>query len=91
MKRARDVRDQVIGLMEKVEIELESNSTDYDAIKKALTSGFFYHTANLQRDKTYKVSNNHLQGSVMIHPGSTLAKVEPPPPWVIYHELVLTK
>jgi len=39
MKRARDVRDQLAGLLERVEIELTSNESDLDAIKKSITSG----------------------------------------------------
>jgi pre-mRNA-splicing factor ATP-dependent RNA helicase DHX16 len=34
MKRARDVRDQLEGLMERVEIELTSNLHDSVAIRK---------------------------------------------------------
>ena len=45
MKRARDIRDQLQGLMERVEIEICSNASDLDAIKKAITSGFFHHSA----------------------------------------------
>ncbi|XP_059590212.1 pre-mRNA-splicing factor ATP-dependent RNA helicase DEAH1 isoform X3 [Vitis vinifera] len=41
MKRARDVRDQLEGLLERVEIELASNPNDLDAIKKSITAGFF--------------------------------------------------
>jgi pre-mRNA-splicing factor ATP-dependent RNA helicase DHX16 len=41
MKRARDVRDQLEGLLERVEIELSSNPNDLDAIKKSITSGKF--------------------------------------------------
>ena len=39
MKRARDIRDQLEGLLERVEIESTSNPNDLDAIKKAITSG----------------------------------------------------
>jgi hypothetical protein len=39
MKRARDIRDQLEGLLERVEIEVCSNAGDLDAIKKAITSG----------------------------------------------------
>ena len=35
MKRARDVRDQLVGLMERVELEMETAPEDHDAIKKA--------------------------------------------------------
>ncbi len=34
MKRARDVRDQLEGLMERVEIDLKSNISDTTAICK---------------------------------------------------------
>jgi hypothetical protein len=49
MKRARDVRDQLVGLLERVEIELTSAMDDTEKVRKAITSGFFYHTANLQK------------------------------------------
>lgn len=39
MKRARDIRDQLDGLLERVEIELTSNPNELEAIKKAITSG----------------------------------------------------
>lgn len=39
MKRARDIRDQLEGLLERVEIEAASNPDDHEAIKKAITSG----------------------------------------------------
>lgn len=39
MKRARDIRDQLEGLLERVEIEISSNFNDFDSIKKAITSG----------------------------------------------------
>lgn len=38
MKRARDVREQLLGLLERVEIELVSDTTP-DPLKKAITSG----------------------------------------------------
>ena len=37
MKRARDVRDQLEGLMERVEIELTSNPHDNIAIRKVVS------------------------------------------------------
>jgi len=54
MKRARDVRDQLEGLMERVEIELTSNPHDNIAIRKAVTAGYFYHTARLSKGGVYK-------------------------------------
>lgn len=86
MKRARDIRDQLEGLLERVEIELCSNASDLDAIKKAITSGFFHHSARLQKNGSYRTVKN--PQTVFIHPSSGLAQVLPRA--VIYHELVLT-
>ncbi|XP_058771481.1 pre-mRNA-splicing factor ATP-dependent RNA helicase DEAH1-like isoform X2 [Vicia villosa] len=86
MKRARDIRDQLAGLLERVEIELTTNTSDLDAIKKSITSGFFPHSAKLQKNGSYRTVK-HAQ-TVHIHPSSGLAQVLPR--WAVYHELVLT-
>ncbi|XP_027123535.1 pre-mRNA-splicing factor ATP-dependent RNA helicase DEAH1 [Coffea arabica] len=86
MKRARDIRDQLEGLLERVEIEVTSNVNDLETIKKAITSGFFPHSARLQKNGSYRTVK-HPQ-TVHIHPSSGLAQVLPR--WVVYHELVLT-
>ncbi|CAK8536890.1 unnamed protein product [Lathyrus sativus] len=86
MKRARDIRDQLAGLLEKVEIELTSNSNDLDAIKKSIASGFFPHTARLQKHGSYRLVKG--QQTVHIHPSSGLVEILPK--LVLYHELALT-
>jgi pre-mRNA-splicing factor ATP-dependent RNA helicase DHX16 len=86
MKHARDIRDQLAGLLERVEIEITSNSNDLDAIKKCILSGFFPHVAKLQKNGTYG-RVKPLQ-TVHIHPSSGLAEVVPR--LVLYHELVFT-
>ncbi|RUS74189.1 hypothetical protein EGW08_018057 [Elysia chlorotica] len=86
MKRARDVRDQLEGLLERVEIELTSNPTDTIAIRKAITAGYFYHTVRLSKGGQYKTVKS--QQTVMVHPNSCL--FEEHPRWIVYHELVFT-
>eukprot|EP00271_Cylindrocystis_brebissonii_P023434 TRINITY_DN9716_c0_g2_i1.p1 TRINITY_DN9716_c0_g2~~TRINITY_DN9716_c0_g2_i1.p1 ORF type:complete len:1086 (-),score=351.57 TRINITY_DN9716_c0_g2_i1:963-4220(-) len=86
MRRARDVRDQLLGLLERVEIEPSSASQEEEKIKKAVTAGFFYHTARLQKSGAYRTVKN--PQTVHIHPSSGLAKELPR--WVVYHELVFT-
>ncbi|KAG0587933.1 hypothetical protein M758_2G172300 [Ceratodon purpureus] len=86
MKRARDIRDQLEGLLERVEIESSSNPNELDNIRKAITSGFFYHTAKLQKNGSYRTVKN--PQTVSIHPSSGLSQVLPR--WVVYHELVMT-
>jgi len=86
MKRARDIRDQLEALLERVEIEIVSNPGDSVAMRKAVTAGYFYHTARLSKTGNYKTVKHNQ--TVMIHPNSAL--FEDLPRWVIYHELVFT-
>lgn len=46
LSRARDIRDQLAGLCERVEVVVESssNTNDITPIQKALTAGYFYNT-----------------------------------------------
>ncbi|EMP27868.1 Putative pre-mRNA-splicing factor ATP-dependent RNA helicase DHX16 [Chelonia mydas] len=85
MRRARDVREQLEGLMERIEVDLTSSEGDYVPIRKAITAGFFYHTARLTRTG-YKTVKH--QQTVFVHPNSCL--FEEQPRWLIYHELVFT-
>ncbi|PAA85199.1 hypothetical protein BOX15_Mlig005237g1 [Macrostomum lignano] len=85
MKRARDIRDQFEGLLERVEVDLVSCNSDSVPIRKAITAGFFYHTAKFSRDGYRTVKHQH---TVQVHPNSSV--VEDRPPWVIYFELVFT-
>ncbi|KDR15211.1 hypothetical protein L798_10984, partial [Zootermopsis nevadensis] len=86
LKRARDVRDQLAGLMARVEIDLVSGAGDTVGIRKAITAGYFYHVARLSKGGQYKTAKH--QQTVMIHPNSSM--FEDLPRWVIYHELVFT-
>ncbi|KAI0345705.1 HA2-domain-containing protein [Trametopsis cervina] len=51
LSRARDIRDQLAGLCERVEVVVQSNpnTNDITPIQKALTAGYFYNTATLQK------------------------------------------
>uniref|UniRef100_A0A7N6B1T7 RNA helicase n=1 Tax=Anabas testudineus TaxID=64144 RepID=A0A7N6B1T7_ANATE len=85
MRRARDVRDQLEGLMDRIEVEVVSSQEDSVPIRKAITAGYFYHTARLSKGG-YKTVKH--QQTVYVHPNSSL--FEEQPRWLIYHELVFT-
>jgi pre-mRNA-splicing factor ATP-dependent RNA helicase DHX16 len=90
LKRARDVRDQLAKLCERVEVTMSScGANDLIPIQKALTSGFFPNAARLQRggDSYRTVKNNT---TVYIHPSSVCMANDPPIKMVIYYELVQT-
>ncbi|CAF0887126.1 unnamed protein product [Adineta ricciae] len=86
MNRARQVRDQLEALMERVEIDIQSNPADTVGIRKSICAGFFYHTAKFSKNGMYKTVRH--QQSVLIHPNSCL--FDQIPRYVIYFELVLT-
>jgi pre-mRNA-splicing factor ATP-dependent RNA helicase DHX16 len=89
IRRARDIREQLEGLCERVEIDhTVSNPDDLDSILKAITSGFFYNVAKLSRTGDYQTVKQHK--TVYIHPSSVLAKEEEPPAWLVFFELAFT-
>lgn len=88
LKRARDVRDQLVQLMERTEVALESNPSDTEGIRKAIASGFFYNSAKMQKSGDYRTVKN--PQTVHIHPQSVLYQLEVPARWLVFHELVLT-
>ncbi|KAF8133978.1 pre-mRNA splicing factor [Boletus edulis] len=91
LSRARDIRDQLAGLCERVEVVVKSNpnSNDNTPIQRAITSGYFYNTAQLQRSgDSYRTLKTNQ--TVYIHPSSSLFQHQPPVKTVVYYELVMT-
>ena len=88
LTRARDVRDQLAKLCDRVEVSLSScGASNLAPIQRALAAGFFPNAARLQRGgDSYRTVKNNL--TVHIHPSSVLMEVKPK--WVIFYELVLT-
>ena len=93
MKRARDIKDQLVELCKRVEIEYTDPELSvveddiFTNVRKAIAAGFFYNTAKLQeKTGTYKTLKN--QHTVHVHPSSSL--FEALPKWTIYNELVFT-
>ncbi|KAG8852782.1 hypothetical protein FRB91_005914 [Serendipita sp. 411] len=91
LSRARDVRDQLAGLCERVEIVSQSNpnSSDITPIQRALVAGLFHFSAQLQKSgDSYRTTKSHQ--TVYIHPSSSLFNSQPPVRTVVYYELVMT-
>ncbi|THH11649.1 hypothetical protein EW145_g518 [Phellinidium pouzarii] len=91
LSRARDIRDQLAGLCERVEVVIQSNpnTNDIIPIQKALTSGYFYNTARLQKSgDSYRTLKTNQ--TVYIHPSSSLFQHQPPVKFILYYELVMT-
>ena len=70
MKRARDIREQLAGLMERVEITLDTCGDDDVPLRKAITSGFFYNVGQLSKPTEGLYKTVKQRRDVYIHPGS---------------------
>ncbi|KAL0074854.1 P-loop containing nucleoside triphosphate hydrolase protein [Phycomyces blakesleeanus] len=89
LERVRNVRDQLVQLLDRVEVPLITNPNPADIVpvQKAITSGFFFNAARLNKsgDSYRTVKQNQ---TVHIHPSSSM--LEKKPRWLVYYELVLT-
>lgn len=87
MCRARDVREQLEKLCEKVEVKLLSETSDSSKIRKAILGGFFYNVARISREGgSYRTIKKNQ--SVHIHPTSALH--DSMPRWVVFNEIKQT-
>jgi ATP-dependent RNA helicase DHX8/PRP22 len=86
MKRAQDVRKQLLGIMDRYKLDVVSAGRNYKKVCQAIVSGFFTNVARKDPQEGYKTL---VDGQpVYIHPGSAVFQQNPE--WVLYHELVLT-
>ncbi|QDZ17912.1 DEAH-box nuclear pre-mRNA splicing factor [Chloropicon primus] len=86
MKRAQDVRKQLLMIMDRYKLDLVSAGRNFDKIRRAICSGYFYNCAKKDPQEGYKTLVE--QTPVYIHPSSSLFHSQPD--WVVYFELVLT-
>ena len=86
MRRAQDVRKQLVTIMDRYKLDILSVGKNYKTICRAITAGFFTHAAKKDPQEGYRTLVD--QNPVYIHPSSALFNKNPE--WVIYHELVLT-
>lgn len=86
MKRAKDVRDQLMKIMQRYRHPITSCGRDTQKVRQALCSGFFRNSARKDPQEGYKTL---VEGTpVYLHPSSALFGKQAE--WVIYHTLVLT-
>ncbi|KAJ3359259.1 DEAH-box ATP-dependent RNA helicase prp22, partial [Kappamyces sp. JEL0680] len=86
LKRAQDIRKQLLGIMERYKQDLTTCGNNYDVVRKALCGGYFRNAAKKDSQEGYKTV---VEGTpVHLHPSSALFQKQPE--WLIYHELVLT-
>lgn len=91
MQNAYNVRNQLVGIMRKLDLPLVSSDTKGDGsfaftdIRRALTAGMFMQVAYRQRSGEYLTAKDNQL--VSIHPSSVVTSK---PEWVLFEEFALT-
>ncbi|KAJ3573141.1 hypothetical protein NPX13_g4808 [Xylaria arbuscula] len=86
MKRAKDVREQLLKIMQRYRHPIISCGRDTAKVRQALCTGYFRNAARKDPQEGYKTL---VEGTpVYLHPSSALFGKQAE--WVIYSELVLT-
>lgn len=98
LRRASEVRRQLRAYLQRVVMEtksvtgvkpgIKSCGDDNVALRKCIVTGFFANAARLQPDGSYRTVKD--DRVIQVHPSSVLYRFGVYPPWVIYHEVMLT-
>ncbi|KAJ4396935.1 DEAH-box RNA helicase prp16 [Gnomoniopsis smithogilvyi] len=88
LRRAKEVRDQLLDIMRNQKMEMTSCGTDWDVIRKCICSGYYHQAAKVKGIGEYV--NLRTSVTVQLHPTSALYGLGFLPDYVVYHELILT-
>jgi pre-mRNA-splicing factor ATP-dependent RNA helicase DHX38/PRP16 len=88
LRRAKEVREQLVYILESQRITVASCGGDWDVIRKCICSGYFHQAAKVKGLGEYINVRTHV--SMQLHPTSALYGLGYLPDYVIYHELILT-
>ncbi|KAF6815101.1 pre-mRNA splicing factor ATP-dependent RNA helicase prp16 [Colletotrichum sojae] len=87
LRRAKEIRDQLLDIMKMQKMEMISCGMDWDIIRKCICSGYYHQAAKYKGSGEYINLRTNL--GVQLHPTSALYAGHPPD-YVVYHELILT-
>lgn len=85
LREWRDIYRQLLSLVKGMGFQLNTQNADYDAIHRALLTGFVSHIARLHDEKEYRGPRN---SRPLIFPGSVLSRSKPK--WIVAAEFVET-
>ncbi|RYP27298.1 hypothetical protein DL768_011284 [Monosporascus sp. mg162] len=88
LRRAKEIRDQLLDIMKMQKMQMVSCGTDWDVIRKCICSGYYHQAAKVKGVGEYV--NLRTSVTVQLHPTSALYGLGFLPDYVIYHELILT-
>ncbi|KAI3329390.1 P-loop containing nucleoside triphosphate hydrolase protein [Xylariaceae sp. AK1471] len=88
LRRAKEIRDQLLDIMKMQKMQMISCGTDWDIIRKCICSGYYHQAAKVKGIGEY--INLRTSVTVQLHPTSALYGLGFLPDYVVYHELILT-
>lgn len=88
LRRAKEVREQLLDIMKMQNMKMMSCGTDWDVIRKCICSGYYHQAAKVKGIGEY--INLRTSVTVQLHPTSALYGLGFLPDYVVYHELILT-
>ncbi|KAK3018442.1 hypothetical protein RJ639_004259 [Escallonia herrerae] len=86
--KAREVRSQLLDILETLRIPLSSCSSDRKIVRKAICSAYFQNAARFKGVGEYINCRNGMP--CHLHPSSALYGSGCTPEFVVYHEVILT-
>ena len=89
LRKAREVRQQLLEIMEQRNVSLDGRRNDDDVVRKAICSAYFSHAARLKSLGEYQNARSGVEAH--LHPTSALYASNALHDYVVYHELVMTK
>lgn len=88
MRKVREVRSQLIDIMQSKKIKLKSVGNEWDSVRKCVCSAFYHHAARLKGIGEY--INCRTGMPCNLHPHSSLYAMGFTPDYVVYSELLMT-
>lgn len=88
MRKVREVRAQLLDIMESLKMEIVSSGTDWDVVRKCICSAYFHNAGRLKGIGEYV--NVRTGIPCFLHPTSALYGMGYTPDYVVYHELIMT-
>ncbi|KAG6394384.1 hypothetical protein SASPL_144968 [Salvia splendens] len=88
LRKAREVRSQLLDILQTLRIPLMSCGLDWDVVRMAICSAYFHNSARLKGVGEYVNCRNGMP--CHFHPSSALYGLGYTPDYVVYHEPILT-
>lgn len=88
MRKAREIRTQLVDIIKSQKITLISCNTDWDIIRKCICAAYFHQAARLKGIGEYVNMRSGMP--CHLHPTSSIHGRGFTPDYIVYHELVMT-